>query len=37
MDLVQNQWFNHNYDAWDEGDFSDDYTTNLIGKDSDIN
>lgn len=37
MDLVQNQWFNNNYDAWDEGDFSDDYTTNLIGEDNDIN
>lgn len=37
MDLVQNQWFHNNYDAWDEGDFSDDDTTNLIGKDSDIN
>lgn len=37
MDLVQNQWFNNNYDAWDEVDFSDDYTTNLIGEDNDIN
>lgn len=34
MDLVQDQLFNHNYDAWDEGDFSDDDTTNLIGADN---
>lgn len=31
IDLVQDQWFNNNYDAWDVSDLSDNDTTNLLG------
>ncbi|KJV91153.1 hypothetical protein [Rickettsia bellii] len=32
--LVKNDWFHNNADAWDEGYFSDDDNTNLIGDDN---
>lgn len=34
IDLVQDQWFNNNYDAWDVSYLSDDDTTNLLGDDN---
>lgn len=36
IDLVQNQWFHNNYDAWDVRYFNDDDMANLIGEDNDI-
>ncbi|HJD59036.1 MAG TPA: hypothetical protein LFV92_07905 [Rickettsia endosymbiont of Ceroptres masudai] len=35
MDVLQNQWFNNNYNAWDVSYLSDDNTTNLLGDDLD--
>lgn len=37
IDLVQDQWFNNNYDAWDISYLSDDDTTNLLGDDNNTN
>jgi hypothetical protein len=34
MDVVQNQWFHNNYDAWDVSYFNDDDTAHLIGEDN---
>nr|WP_301951233.1 hypothetical protein [Rickettsia endosymbiont of Ixodes pacificus] len=36
MDLVKNQWFNNNYDAWDADYVSDDDTANLIGEETEV-
>ncbi|WP_395477295.1 hypothetical protein [Rickettsia endosymbiont of Pantilius tunicatus] len=34
MDVLQDQWFNNNYDTWDVSYLSDEDTTNLIGEDT---